>query len=646
MECVNGHQLDIFDLMAMGMFTSSSEKKHDKSRLKVSRKAVAEVSSDDDYIAKGERILTLARDAFSKVMKRFEFSSLEERIFSVPFNEKENLESHVRKLAKALRPIIADMDFSEGSTGYAQLRSLIDQEIEISPAQETVYAVKKLKTQIKKDNDILRLRVMENGWPAIECYGYRKQNAGKKDYLFTDESSVADISLLLSHLIVLSVYNRAIKDPDVRAQIAEELSRKGYNGKFAMFQALGSWLLVGEEGKYLDNQEIVDLMSSKPEGIVITLNRSDKPEEWAIEEFMKQFGLKNGAIGLSKLDRNELRKENRKVFKESDHKEIFQLELTKAIACGLIGMYPIQHFERGLGSLSYNETLIRASRKGCSRQDNISLAWPLPRVSKMGAICPMDVIMSVIKTVWEEKGQVVNKLRYYREMSSKPVAKPYQTKKGIPKKVLKEMRESVFNNYFGYVEIDESCGLEKVRAIADEFTSFKDKLMPGFDSKAVALRFRRIGNHKALGIYYPMLGCLVVDVSSPSSFLHEYGHCLDNLQGGSKQLSEQAAFYHTYCLYKDALIASLGDEGAESMRKSNSKYNLSYYLLNTEAFARCFEMYLVRVLKLNSSLCKQEEGLGWAYPDDDELMESVKTYFDALFETINRGTSDKYPEAA
>ena len=143
-----------------------------------------------------------------------------------------------------------------------------------------------------------------------------------------------------------------------------------------------------------------------------------------------------------------------------------------------------------------------------------------------------------------------------------------------------------------------------------------------------------------------MLGCLVVDVSSPSSFLHEYGHCLDNLQGGSKQLSEQAAFYHTYCLYKDALIASLGDEGAESMRKSNSKYNLSYYLLNTEAFARCFEMYLVRVLKLNSSLCKQEEGLGWAYPDDDELMESVKTYFDALFETINRGTSDKYPEAA
>lgn len=40
-------------------------------------------------------------------------------------------------------------------------------------------------------------------------------------------------------------------------------------------------------------------------------------------------------------------------------------------------------------------------------------------------------------------------------------------------------------------------------------------------------KVRKLGNHKALGLYYPEAKVLVVDVDSPSSFIHEYGHLLD-----------------------------------------------------------------------------------------------------------------------
>ena len=61
----------------------------------------------------------------------------------------------------------------------------------------------------------------------------------------------------------------------------------------------------------------------------------------------------------------------------------------------------------------------------------------------------------------------------------------------------------------------------------------------------------------------------------------------------------------------------------------SSKYNLAYYLLPTEIFARCAEIYMVRTLGINNSLVNTFIS-GFAYPDDDILKTYIDTYFSNL----------------
>ena len=57
------------------------------------------------------------------------------------------------------------------------------------------------------------------------------------------------------------------------------------------------------------------------------------------------------------------------------------------------------------------------------------------------------------------------------------------------------------------------------------------------------------------------------------------------------------------------------------------KYDLDYYLTPTEIFARCGEMYLVRVHDVRNSIVTEALS-GFEYPEDPELTELLKNYFD------------------
>ncbi len=93
------------------------------------------------------------------------------------------------------------------------------------------------------------------------------------------------------------------------------------------------------------------------------------------------------------------------------------------------------------------------------------------------------------------------------------------------------MEKSTFNIYFKNVEFDNDVDLVKIKQVEDEFQDTLEFLnlnesMLKF-MKEVSLRFRYLGKHKAVGLYFPLQKCLCVDLRDPSAFLHEFMHMVD-----------------------------------------------------------------------------------------------------------------------
>ena len=217
--------------------------------------------------------------------------------------------------------------------------------------------------------------------------------------------------------------------------------------------------------------------------------------------------------------------------------------------------------------------------------------------------------------------------QYARQMSGDH-ARSFETKKNIPQKYLKSMAKSRFNQYFGYVELDEDCDLELVPVLEKEYEALVHVVgLPVFEY--VVIRFRKLGQHHASELYYPSIKCLCVDPRYPDSMAHGVGHMIDYELG---HISEMTGFIEVYDRYEYLLRSFLQDTKDEALKKQlkgSGKFNLSYYLQPTEVFARCFELYLVRVRKVDNSLCEPESG--FAYPEDEDLERKYTEYFDELF---------------
>lgn len=216
-----------------------------------------------------------------------------------------------------------------------------------------------------------------------------------------------------------------------------------------------------------------------------------------------------------------------------------------------------------------------------------------------------------------------------RKELQKGYAKSYMTKANIPEKVLKAMETSKFNDYFEYVEMDEETDLLKAEELAKEFEAFAGFF--GFQKRNVALRFRKLGNHKAAGLYYPGLRCLCVDIRHPDSFAHEYFHMIDYESG---RLSRKAAF--SAVLNKYSAIIRKEAEKPETKGILKGKYDLFYYLQPSEVFARCGEIYLMRILGFSFSMVKPCEREAFAYPQDKELLDLIAQYYDWLLNVDRR----------
>lgn len=238
-----------------------------------------------------------------------------------------------------------------------------------------------------------------------------------------------------------------------------------------------------------------------------------------------------------------------------------------------------------------------------------------------------NVSMMLFKLLFEEYIEDKSDDEIRRQMDT-DYAKSYQTKKNIPAKHIEAMAASGFNQYFDYVELDEDCDLSKVPELEKEFRALATYLNWG-KKEEVSLRFRRLGNHKASGLYYPALKCLCVDIRSPHSLAHEYFHMLDYENGEASRGHKFGKVLYKYREELEKYIASLpGTDPVREQFQGKTKYSKTYYFQPTEVFARCGEMYLVRHMRVDNSLVKPDGG--FAYPKSDDLMKAIVEYYDSF----------------
>lgn len=145
-------------------------------------------------------------------------------------------------------------------------------------------------------------------------------------------------------------------------------------------------------------------------------------------------------------------------------------------------------------------------------------------------------------------------------------------------------------------------------------------------TEAPELKFRKLGKHKATGIYVPSKDIVAVDVRSTESFIHEYGHHIDfTYLDNGEQISRQKAFKVIHESYVEEL---------KHLAPMMPHKDFTYFKTPTEAFARAFELWVSetretsgnRLLKQPSIYAKEVE-----YKAFIPVKQQVIAYFDNLF---------------
>ncbi len=628
-------QLSIFSFMEQ--FPTDAQKKDAENVLAApvasfSEKKAAIMESAEEYLKKGERLTTLARERFGEMLKLFTFSELEEKLYSINVSSY-RVSSMIPKIATTVvRPLLKKItSFDDNDEALKMLKQLAGYDInirEVDSSEHYVFAVRALRVHSEK---ILCLTLKEEGFKPLVVYGLwlNAHPRNRKNTHFKDSSVTGDIAEIIAWLICFNEFTKAIKNKDLTPAIELQLDGIIRDPMSVITEIIqketyyGNWCT-----KYKDIRECYYEHRAP---LCVPLQRYRRPSKDAIRNICSILGAEEDRVQIADSARDTFIARNRLEISERDNPYMYGI--SRDLDLAFLAIDPF-NWLRTTKKVYYHDFLLRKTNNESLRAqndaDHLPDVWPEPVMkyiyggTKGYVIQAMEKVLELVFLNYKEK---INTLNYFRECA-KDRAKVYQTKKNIPAKTVNQMQKSVFNEYFGYVEFDEDVDLEKVEEIAAEFTAFKETYLKNVDSKNVSIRFRRLGNYKAAGLYFPELGCLCVDFRHPDSLVHEYGHCIDNTMGKRRNLSEEPDFYRVKTAYREAFSMEVFRQG----KKLTGKYNASYYLQATEIFARCFEMYVCRSLGVENSICSMDKETAFAYPEDKNLMQRINDYFGKLLD--------------
>ncbi|MFG5464399.1 LPD1 domain-containing protein [Enterococcus faecalis] len=245
-------------------------------------------------------------------------------------------------------------------------------------------------------------------------------------------------------------------------------------------------------------------------------------------------------------------------------------------------------------------------------------------------------VLAFVQSYIENTYNLILQTEYEKDIEKQTRASAWQTKKNINKETREIMEKTSLKNYFGFVELDNDVDLTLFTQFEQEMSRIH-AVLPKTGNVVPDLRLRKLGNHKALGMYVPGNHTIAIDFRDTSdaiggvgiqSFVHEYGHALDYGHGNGQLLSMGKEFKEIVTHYRDnlSLYATTTYVGKKA----------GYYGAPTEVFARAFELYLSEA-GFTSAFIKSTETYQTKIEYtlfDSEMRAQVTTYFDQRFPLI------------
>ena len=227
-------------------------------------------------------------------------------------------------------------------------------------------------------------------------------------------------------------------------------------------------------------------------------------------------------------------------------------------------------------------------------------------------------------------------------------AKFFQQKKNINKEKRQAMHKlsDLLKDYVKVVEIDNDVDLNKLNKLIPTIKETFPLLPKAQDGSKPILRFRKLRNLKAIGVYTCFNDTIALDfrsignITGLQAFVHEYGHFLDYHSESETALS----------ITDSKFVNGVLDPVVNYLKKfrntgfmNQGKFGFDYLCTPTEVFARAFEVY-VSFLGLNNSLIESKSHYtNWKraeYACFKDIYQNVSDYFDSEYPSLRESISN------
>lgn len=236
----------------------------------------------------------------------------------------------------------------------------------------------------------------------------------------------------------------------------------------------------------------------------------------------------------------------------------------------------------------------------------------------------------------------------YKERSE--YAKAFQTKKNIKQTHLEKMKNNAFLSKYGEVELDNDVDLEKFSIVEESFKELCENF-PVPSSKDYQFRIKKLGKHRAAGIFFPYHRNTIFDLNHPDSYVHELFHQIDHMLADglfedyySETLTFRPLFDEYKKIVRKAVYQLPKSHPLKTEWEGSSKFNQAYYFKPTEVFARCGEIYMAKK-GIDNSLLKTQKELeesSVVYPlYDENFVEKICIFYENLEQKI----MERFPES-
>lgn len=210
----------------------------------------------------------------------------------------------------------------------------------------------------------------------------------------------------------------------------------------------------------------------------------------------------------------------------------------------------------------------------------------------------------------------------YVKQNSARTATAWMDKKNQSKINLDLAKKSSLRENFRHIEIDDDVDPVEFADFERSFNEIKDKLPKIPNGLQPELRLRKLGRHKANGIYFPHKNTVAIDVRTSEAFIHEYSHMIDIAVKDNASLSKE--------------FDVIGREYVERLDKVEAGNKADYYSTRTEIFARGMEIYAHERLGIDNRLLNPERMKDRfdyrPFQESPELKQRLFEYYDKIFE--------------